>query len=351
MLTAYNIIMAILLLGLMPVLVGAAICYLLRIRRSLSSFFAVGVFSMWAVAQLLIVPCIFIQISFRSASMFYMIVLLTLCVGGVAAMILSRLHRDEEEKPRLRANDRVNYILLMIFMAVLVGFIMYNTAVLQHTDADDATYVVNAVDMLRTDTMFRTMLTGEHTDNMLQFIKYLVAPWPFFGAFLSLYTGIKVTIMFHTVLPQMLILLATAVYYELGTSFFFAHPLYRPMFTVYAWLFNLLGCSSIYSAETFLMMRSWQGKAVVAGIGIPMMILVFVELYTDIEKLELYLLLALVNCSMCFMSGIGLAFSGVMTGSFALIYSIIHRKPKMLVYFAMALMPNIVYGAFYLSLS
>ncbi len=351
MLTANNIIMAILLLGITPVLVGAAVAYLLRLRGSLSSFYAVGMFSIWAIAQLMIVPCIFMQVSFRSSCMFYLIILLTLCVGGIAALIMGRIRPDDEEKPRVKTKSTVQYVVLMLMLAGLVGFIMYNTAVLQHTDADDATYVVNAVDMLRTDTMFQTMLTGEHTDDMLQFIKYLVAPWPFFGAFLSLYTGIKVTILFHTILPQALILLTTAVYYELGTSFFFAHPMYRPMFAIYAWLFNLMGCSSIYSAETFLMMRSWQGKAVAAGIGIPMMILVFVELFNDIEKLELYLLLALVNCSMCFMSGVGLAFSGAMTGCFALVYTLVQRKPKMLLCFVLALMPNIVYGAFYLSIS
>ncbi len=351
MLTSNNIIMAILMLGLMPVLVGAATSALLRLRSNLSSYYAVGMFTEWALAQLMIVPCIFMQISFRTASSIFLILLLAISVGGIGALFFELLRRDKEEKPQLKKKDKAIYIIFMLGMLCLVGFIMYNTAVLQHLDADDATYVVNAVDMLRTDTMFQTMLTGRRADNMLQFIKYLVAPWPFFGAFLSLYTGIKVTIMFHTILPQAMILLATAVYYQLGSSFFFASPLYRPIFVVYVWLFNLLGCTSIYTAETFLMMRSWQGKAVVAGIGIPMLILIFVELYIKSEKIELFLLLALVNCSLCFMSGIGLAFSGAMTGAFALFYAIFLRKPKMLLYFAMALMPNIVYGAFFMSLS
>ena len=53
---------------------------------------------------------------------------------------------------------------------------------------------------------------------------------------------------------------------------------------------------------------------------------------------------------MCFMSGVGLALSCIMTGSYAVIYSLLFKKPKMLLYFGAALLPNAVYGAFYLSL-
>lgn len=352
MLTANNIIIAILLLGLVPLFIGAGVCYVLRLRRGLSAFYAVGVFAVWALAQLLIVPCIFIQTSFQFACNFYLVVLLLCSLGGIAALafMVMRPEEKKEEETEKKQWTSAGNILVHVLMAGLVGFIIYNTAVLQHTDADDATYVVNAVDMLRTDTMFQTMLTGEHTDNMLQFIKYLVAPWPFYGAFISLFTGIKVTIVFHTIFPQFMILLTTAVYYQLGVSFFPKSASYRPVFVTFAWMFNLFGCASIYSAETFLMMRSWQGKAVTAGIGIPMMILLFIELYADIEKLELFLLLALVNCSMCFVSGVGLALSCIMTGSFAVIYALIYKKPKLLLFFAASLLPNVVYGAFYMSL-
>ena len=352
MLAADNIIIAILLLGLIPVFTGAGVCQALRFRRSLSAFYAVGMFTVWALAQLLVVPCIFIQTSFQFACNLYLIVLLLSSVGGIGALVYMVMQpakkRDAEtDGSRLQ---RTELVVIHLLMAGLIGFIMYNAAVLQHTDADDATYVVNAVDMLRTDAMFRNLLTGEHTDNMLQFIKYLVAPWSFFGAFVSWFSGIKVTVLFHTVLPQVMILLTTAVYYELGTTFFLRAPFYRPVFVIFAWMFNLFGCVSSYTAETFLMMRSWQGKAVTAGIGVPMMILLFIEMYSEIEKLELFLLLALVNCSMCFMSGVGLALSCVMTGSFAFIYALLFKKPKLLLHFAAALLPNVVYGAFYLSL-
>ena len=351
MLTANNIIIAVLIMGLVPLFIGAGVCRILRLRKTVSAFYAVGMFSVWALAQLLIVPCIFMQTSFQFACMFYLAVLLICSLAGIAALVFMVMQPEEsEDKKKQKGWKKAEVVIIHILMAGVVGFVIYNTAVLQHTDADDATYVVNAVDMLRTDTMFRTMVTGEYTDNMLQFIKYLVAPWSFFGAFAAFFSGIKVTVLFHTVFPQVMILLVTAVYYELGTSFFMKSAVYRPVFVIFAWMFNLFGCASIYSSETFLMMRSWQGKAVVAGIGIPMMILIFIEMYADIEKTELFLLLAVVNCSMCFMSGVGLALSCIMTGSYAGIYSLLFKKPKMLLYFGAALLPNAVYGAFYLSL-
>ena len=42
-------------------------------------------------------------------------------------------------------------------------------------------------------------------------------------------------------------------------------------------MINLYGFYSLYCGETFLMTRGWQGKSIVAGVGIPAMIMLFLD--------------------------------------------------------------------------
>ncbi|MCR5294627.1 MAG: hypothetical protein K6E30_05565 [Lachnospiraceae bacterium] len=341
-----NVVNTVVLIGIVPLIAGGVFCMLFRIERSLASFYSIGMFLLWAIEQLFLVPCIFLNVSFRMAAAFFLVIMVLFVAAGVpAAVFLVRGHVKKK-----REKWTLEMVILYTLMWLLVGFIMYKTAVLRNLDMDDATYVVHAVDMVRTDTMFRTTLTGLQTDDFLQFIKYLVSPWPFFGAFLSFTTGIRTAAVFHAVIPQMIILLATAVYHQLGEVFFPKERVYRPMFVIFVWLFNLFGYVSIYSAETFLMMRSWQGKAVVAGVGVPMMIWVFQRIYEEADKYELFILLAVMNFALCFMSGVGLAVGAAMTFIFGVVYAVIRRKIKIILYSFLALTANIIYGAFYICL-
>ena len=72
--------------------------------------------------------------------------------------------------------------------------------------------------------------------------------------------------------------------------------------------------------------RSRQGKAVVAGIGIPVMRLALTIIPDWAKRWRSCLYEYMVTLAMCFMSAMGIILGSILSGAFGLAYGIQHRS-------------------------
>ena len=121
----------------------------------------------------------------------------------------------------------------------------------------------------------------------------------------------------------------------------------KSMFVIFVWMVNLYGFYSLYCGETFLMTRGWQGKSIVAGVGIPVMIMLFLDVYQDLSQRASYVLLILLNLAMCLLSGMGIIIGGIMVASFTLIYALEKKSTEIVIWGLLICLPNILYYAIY----
>lgn len=147
---------------------------------------------------------------------------------------------------------------------------------LQLTNADDTRFVVNAVDTVRTN---RMLLTDVNTGKEIlswtgDLFKDVISPWAVFAAYLSKITGISAASMMHTFLPPVLLAVMMCIFWLIAGELFDKH-IYRSLFVILLLVMYMYGYFSIYNAETFTIIRLWQGKATMAAVGIPALLYAF----------------------------------------------------------------------------
>lgn len=329
-------ITSLLFLFLIPYCIGNGMNGLFNIKKTCSKNYFVGMISIWALFQIVSVPLVLAKASFETEVIIMTILLVLLFLHG--------LRQGSYPKIRitvLRKTERISLGLMFLGMFVLIICTVFT----QHTDWDDSRFVVNSVDMVRTNRMFLTNpINGEETVIWIgELKKDVTAPWAVFIAYLAKVTGICPTVMAHTVLPVVLLMAAFCVFWLLSEVFFFEDTFHRSIFVYLIILLNVYGYFSVYSSETFLLSRLWQGKAVVAGIGIPSMFLILMWLFDKTKSGRYQWLVWMINLSICLMSGMGTIIGAVILGSSGLVYGIGKRDKKMMIALWFACVPNVLY--------
>jgi len=346
---ALQITAAVLFMLILPTLGGIPICALIKKRYTLSSAFMLGLLSEFAFCQLIFVPFVLIRLSFAACANVLLIFILIMAFTGVYLYWIHIRYGREMQPAKEPAGWDIADIILFVGMIALIAFILYNTIILQHTDDDDSRFVVNAVDMLRTNKLFLTdPATGAPLDYWKgELAKDVTSPWAIYPACIARWTGVRAVAAFHSLIPVQVVILASFVYYALGERLFSGERMSKSMFVIFVWMVNLYGFYSLYCGETFLMTRGWQGKSIVAGVGIPAMIMLFLDVYQDLSQRASYVLLVLLNLAMCLLSGMGIIIGAIMVASFTLIYALEKKSTEIVIWGLLICLPNILYYAIY----
>jgi hypothetical protein len=102
--------------------------------------------------------------------------------------------------------------------------------------------------------------------------KDMISPWTMLEAYWSKLSGIAPAILCHKYLPLYLILLCYAVYALIGMKVFNDDREKLSMFLIFVSALNIFGYYSTHSTQAVMLLRIWQGKALVGALMIPVMI-------------------------------------------------------------------------------
>lgn len=328
-----------------PVLIGDEVIGALNQEITISRSYVFGTITMWAVCQIVSVPLIFIKSPFS-----VVVVLVSFIYAILGGLGIYKKRWTNILLPEIKGkidNRYLSYIFFAI-MIVAIGALLCMQTLLQHTDADDSRFVVNAVDIVRTNRMFVTNpSSGESWGSWYgEVARDVFSPWAIYIAYLAKITGISTGVMAHTMLPISLMLAVYATYWMLSDIFFHGKVVYRCIFVIMWLLLNLYGYASLYTSETFLMTRIWQGKSLVTALGIPLQMLVFLWIYKedDHNKMQSYTVLLLaISFAMCLTSGMGIILCAIMIGCYGLVYGITKKNWKLMFAIWYAAIPNAIY--------
>ena len=345
-----QIIIAAFLLMAAPVLTGNAVCGLLSLKgvevsRSLSKSFVYGTVTMWALCELVSVPLILLKADFLVQVILLSVLYLALIVYGILKKSFVKL---------LPALEGMKDFTAFLVAAVAAVMLITYVATLQHTDADDSRFVVNAVDMVTTRRMFLTNpATGEAISSWSgELSKDIFSPWACFMAYVSFVSGIKVTVVAHMFLPVALFVSVCMVYWLISGSLLGANMTARAALIVGVLLLHVFGGYSVYSSETFALTRIWQGKAVAASFAVPVLILLLIEIYKAAslkEGREYFIMLAVCSVGFPLLSGMGIIITLLMIGCYGLCYGIAKRSIKLMLFIWLTAVPaGLIFAGYYL---
>lgn len=331
-------------LGLMPALVGCLWTRKLENDNGniLKAYFF-GLFSVLALFEALALPMIFLKCS---------LTLLTHtwegCVLAMALISVLLNGTFQRQRKWMMAVLR-QMTLLLAAVLVCVGLQAAYVTERQHIDDDDAFYLATSTTAVETDSLYQyNPYTGKKYKEVPA--RYVMASWPLFVATLSRLSGFHPTILAHMVLPAIVVLWAYLIYALFAPRLFPGNRQKQSLFLLFVVALLSFSGYSIYSSGTFLFIRGWQGKAVLAGVGIPAMAWAAWMAIKERAGRVTWISMACVVTGACMFSSMGVALSLVFLGSCGLVGAIAWRRWRYLLGTILACGPALICGIVYVIL-
>lgn len=302
-----------------------------------------GTIALWALFELIYIPCYFLKISYRIFCFIFSGISILL-MGILIWTIRDTFFRLPKQKYQKK---QIIMFLLVLICACLITVV---PSLYEHQDDDDAYYIAAATTAQETDTMYRySPYTGEVLKRVDK--RYALSPFPIYMAYVSSVSGMSPAILAHRIMPVFYILLAFAVAACIG------NVLLKGNIGLYMLLFLLLSVWSGFSdknATAFLLFRVWQGKALLAGIILPMIWFLFEEMEDQMEKglaiNNRRILLAFLPISLAgaMVSSMGIILVPLLVGILNVVFMIQIRSLKKGIWILFQMTPSILLGVIYL---
>lgn len=275
--------------------------------------------------------------------------LTALSVGGIG-MTVWRLHREKRaavfvKRPAVALSFECKLFWILALSAIV--FQMYMSYAYAPFDGDDSYYVVQSVLADQTGVLNRIRpYTGLSTDLD---IRHALATLPLWEAYVARMTGIHATIVAHSLLPLVLIPLTYLCYYKIGRKLLDASDIKLPIFMTLVSVMQIWGNISIYTNATFFLMRTWQGKSILANLILLVQIWLLLEIFDPSDetgngsKRGYWGLLIVNNIAAAMMTSMGAFLAAMFLGIAGLVGAIQRRKFSILVKAVLCCVPNVAY--------
>ncbi len=368
----YQFLMCILILIIIPFCMGMLLTPRLERGTALMSL-PVGYLVMLVSFELVTIPVILLTeyTNFRYVLWIYTPVMLILAVLGVISGIksgyLKRARTQVKGLLHIIASDREQLIVWCVASVILIVMLIL-PMVRVIFDGDDAYYVVQSLIAQQKGTMYAS---NPYTGRAAAIdMRHALAVFPMWIAYVGTMARIHTTILCHSVLPLIFIPLALLVYGLFGSLLLREHKNLLGYFVIFTEIFIIFGRVSMYTPETFLLARTWQGKSVAANVLIPM---VFIGLwYVSImlrgkddtasgtataastgsvnltDERAGWLLLVLINAAAGIFSSLAVVLACVITCSGGLVLGIWKKRIRTFIASCLCCIPGILYMLLYL---
>lgn len=348
--------MLILLLILAPFGTGLLINrYIDEGNRGLGVAYVAGFLTLLAAFQLIAVPVVFTDPwGFETVvDLFTIATTLLTGLGIIQAMHHwrreGRIFRKTPKWKEWSRIERTQWFLVF----VLIGLQVFMAVTHASFDGDDAYYVVQSVITDETNTMYRILpYTGQSTSLDM---RHSMAVFPLWIAYIARMSGIHATIISHTVLPIVLIPLTYTIYYEIGKKMFREKIEQIPSYMIFVCLLQIFGNVSIYNNATFFLMRTWQGKSMLANVIFPGIFMILLWLFEgEPEKRPqrggMWILLFMINIVAAMMSTASVFLNCILIAVMAVVFSLQEKNVKILFKMAACCIPCVAYALLYVLL-
>ena len=321
-----------------------------RIRR-LGLNLVAGNLLMWAAFEAAAVPMIFLRQDFRYVILLWLLILAAIVIIFVSvrkkAPFLRFARRNAGHVGLLRDKGAL-FLLMLLF--VIVGFQCAVYLFGMHLDEDDSRFIAHAVYTWKTNRMLtENPATGELNLRNWggDYLKDAVSPWMIFIAMAARLTAMHPTVLAHSILPVILLIFGYVIYCLIGMELFGEDRRKAILFCLIVAFLQLFFAGSTDTQSEFALLRIWQGKAVAAGVGIPMILYCFIYLYRHTDEEGAFWLLLLTDWASCLLSGMGIILAASMIGICSIGYVFAFRKWKMIWKVPVVLLPSAFYGGLY----
>lgn len=303
-----------------------------------------GYMILWGWIQLIVVPAIFLKMTF---STFCVII-----VCGTTVVLLTFFVAKRRQIVKIIKRDMVRFKnvswMLWCVVFIVLGQSIYE-AMAHLVNLDDSFYVAMAQTALDTNTLMEYHpYTGMEYHQTIS--RYVLSPFPILVALMSQFTGVSAAAMAHTFLPAVLIVLVYMVWYLIARMLYKEDSEKTAIFMIIVMAVLIFSGYSRRTTGTFMYMRIWQGKAVLASLILPYLLQYGLRICQNkMEKID-WILLLFTMFSSCLVSSMGIMLGAIMLGAIAITDAIVNRRISQWKNIILCCLPNIIYAVIYILL-
>lgn len=336
-----RILLLIILLLVSPAIIGSI---LIKKRKSLAigEIYFRGFALMLAGFQLLALVVFFVDMPLHVLSACYLIFMALLTVTALIWKHQTLLRGVEGVLKKRKFCWPLWIAIAIIVLQTLV------CGVFMHLDQDDAFYVGTAVTSVNTDSIFEyNCYTGMEYTVLPS--RYILSPFPIFLAVLSQISGIHATIIAHTIFPFLLIPISYYAYWMIGRCLFPKVKEQAAVFLLMTTIVQMFSYYSVYTQGAFLLLRIWQGKAVLANVLLPAIFCFGLMLWKEERRyLTDWIYLGTLTTASCLVSTMGFMLAPIMAGIIGIICALKRKSFSVILGTVCCCIPNIIFSLIYL---
>lgn len=328
---------------LVPILLGMLYTkFITEGKNNILLNLAAGYIIGFGVFELVTLPLIWLRASLDSLCMLYGGIML---LGAIVSVAIN--YKRFADMIKDTVNGIKTFTLCIWAELLLIGgqilFYVRNS----YSNADDAFFVASATTSMATNTIFVfDPYTGAAYSSLPS--RYVLSPFYAFYAVISKAVDTHPAILAHSVFMILFLLLAYAVYTLIGQALFHNNTEKIGYFLIVLTFLNIFSAYSERTSGLFLLIRLWQGKAILAGILLPLILYLTIRIFVWEGKKADWVLLFLLMCACCMVSSMGIMLGAIMTGIFGILYAIKHKSIKRLIFTALCCIPNMICAVVYI---
>lgn len=333
---------------LIPFVLGTIpVKYMNSFQKSPAMMYLCGWFLSFSVFELVSVPFILLQRSFTEVVIVYSVAILV--VFCVACWIGHDVLKEcLEWKKWIQQVCKMSWWVRLAWLGVivLIAIQMIHAVVFEYYDGDDSYYVAQAVMTNTFDTMYTR-------DNYTGYIypldaRHALSPTPVYISWMSRISGVHPTIIAHSVLAPVWLFLMYCIYGQLANRLLRENKEWKPILMMFLAIWYAFGNVSIYTSETFIMTRTWQGKGLMAGVVFPALLLCLLYLTEKEVKTGIWLLFVMVILSAVFATSVSFMLVPTVVGVAAVLIGWSKKSAKTVLLMGTCCLPCIVLAICYL---
>lgn len=287
--------------------------------------YACGWFVSFFTFELTAVPFILLERSFTSLVIAYTVLIIVLLAYSV--WVSRHVWGDFVKNIRASRTQPLLVKAGWLLVYLLIGLQLFMAVFYEYYDGDDAYYIATSV---LTDTFDTMYLRDAYTGYIYSLdTRHALSPTPIYQAWLSRLSGIHPAVIAHSVLSVAWLVLMYCIYGQIGNKLL---PVtrkegrtksnFRPVFLILIAVWFAFGNISLYTAETFAMTRTWQGKGMMAGMVLPALFLCLICLSQEKVSLGIWMLYECVLVTAVFATSIAFMLIPTMVGISAVLIGI-----------------------------
>ena len=376
--TVTSVLLAVFWLVILPVLTGSGFVaagegFVKKLQKnSISPFKEMGlIIWSWFFGQLLL-WCVFHCLAvyhavagknLQSLKTIYLAVIGVITLASVGASLISAVKGRRgvrmaavAEKGRAAAKGAGtgNSGSVRELLTILVLVIAVVQAILQCTlaymEADDSYYVAEATSSVTAERFYAfSPYSGVSTTFDA---RHGLAPFPIWISLISVLCRANTAAVAHVIIPVFFLLLTYCVYAVFGASLLGEKKEHLPLYMLFTEILVMFGFYSYMTPEKFFITRLREGKATIASLIIPGIIICLYLILRELKEekktdLRLYILLFLLNGAGCLCSTLGALLCLIPIVVCGILGAIMFRKIRHLPLMAAACLPCGVYALLY----